>query len=264
MAFPDEYYMEKLTLTTDYVALKCCEVVIECVMEDIAIKAQVYQKIVQVVSDKSILATNTSAIPINKLQMLVANPERFLGIHWAEPATMTRFLEVICGDLTAQHCAAFILKLATCWDKEPTLLKKDIRGFIANRLMYAVYREIFHLIETGKATKEDADKVFRYDMGSWMTLMGIFRRIDYMGIKDFAVAMSNTFPQLSNSREVPQMMEDMVEKSARGIYNGVGLYAYTMDECKDWETAYTAFSKEIYMLAKEYSSAQINQMLKIE
>src|SRR5690606_23200026 len=128
----------------------------------------VYERIAASIRRDAIIATNTSAIPISELQQFVPHPERFLGIHWAEPAYMTRFLEVTCGQETDLRVAEYVVSLGYTWGKEPTLLKKDIRGFITNRLMYAVYREALSLVEDGAITLEDADKAFRYDAGAWV------------------------------------------------------------------------------------------------
>lgn len=244
--------LKRLEISEDYQCLHKCGLVLECVIEDITIKSQVYNKITDVVSDDAVVASNTSAIAITTLQKLISKPERFIGIHWAEPAYATRFMEITCGELTEAISADWVFNLAHHWGKEPTLLKKDIRGFITNRLMYAVYREIFALTESGKATMEDADKAFRYDVGSWITLMGLFRRIDYTGLKDHAETFKNIFPKLSNNEDVPAIMEQIVGVNGRGIQNLHGLYSYTGKEAKDWEAAFTAFNEEIFRLASLY------------
>lgn len=246
------YYLNNLEITMDYYTLANCSLVMECVIEDIDIKAQVYKKITDVVSTNTVVASNTSAIAISILQKLVPNPERFIGVHFAEPAYATRFLEITCGELTDAAYADWVFNLARHWAKEPTLLRKDIKGFITNRLMYAVYREIFHLIEQGKTTMEDADKAFRYDAGSWITLMGLFRRMDYSGLTDYAEIFKNIFPQLSNTDDVPAVMEQIVKENGRGIQNLNGLYNYTTQEAADWEKAFAAFNEDIFRLAAKY------------
>jgi 3-hydroxybutyryl-CoA dehydrogenase len=251
---PVEAYLERLTLSEDYHYLKDCQLVQECVTEVKEIKAEVYQKIVAATGMDTIISSNTSAIPISILQKLVPNPSRFMGIHWAEPAYMTRFLEITKGEQTAEDCARWVLELAHFWDKEPTFLRKDIRGFVTNRLMYAVYREIFHLIENGETTIEDADKSFRYDAGSWMTFMGVFQRMDQLGLRDFAEAFERIFPTLSNSEEVPALMQQMIKLEAKGIQNKRGLYSYTVKEAEAWEKSFTAFNKDIHHLATVYLS----------
>jgi len=254
---PVSSYLKQLTVSEDYNALQDCRLVVECVIEILDIKKEVYRKIEEVVAANTVIASNTSAIPISILQQHVSRPVRFLGIHWAEPAYMTRFLEITCGQQTGILLAEWVYALAHCWDKEPTLLKKDIRGFVTNRLMYAVYREALTLVENGEATIEDADKVFRYDAGSWMTLMGVFRRMDFLGVPDYVEIFKNVFPKLSNSDNVPAIMQEMIRLKARGVHTSQGLYDYTSEEAKEWNDAFTAFNQDIYKLAAQYPGDKI-------
>ena len=246
------HYRSRLTITDDYGRLAECRLVLECVIEKPDVKRAVFSAVSAVVSPTTVIGSNTSAIPISTLQTYVSHPERFLGIHWAEPAYLTRFLEITCGQQTAPEFTDWTMALAYHWGKEPTLLRRDVRGFITNRLMYAVYREMFHLMAEGKATMADVDKAFRYDAGSWMTLMGIFRRMDYLGLEEYSELLERTFPQLSNTDEVPAIMQEMVDTNARGVKNGRGLYEYAPGEAQRWEEAYARFNQEIYRLAMQY------------
>lgn len=259
LAEPVAWYLKRLSITEDYSDLSNCRVVLECVIEEIAIKESVYRKIASVTTVDTVIASNTSAIPISVLQKGIPNPERFLGIHWAEPAYMTRFLEITCGGKTSARYASWIFALAHHWGKEPTLLRKDIRGFVTNRLMYAVYREMFAIIDKGDATIDDVDKAFRYDAGSWITLMGVFRRMDFMGLKDFHQIFKNIFPTLNNSDAVPVRMEDLVKKKLRGTLDAQGLYAYSLEEAKAWDAAFASFNEEIYRLAALYPYDRIDK-----
>lgn len=249
--------IDALQLVEDYQPLVACRVVMECVVEDQAIKEMVYHQIAAVVADDAIIASNTSAIPISELQALVPHPERFLGIHWAEPAYMTRFLEITCGNATDPAIGEYIVTLGEAWGKEPTLLKKDIRGFITNRLMYAVYREALTLVEDGHTTLMDADKAFRYDAGAWVTVMGLFQRMAFMGETDYLNAFRRLFRQLSNRKDVPQVMQQQVAQIAKGIHNQLGLYRYNETTAKQWEAAFAQFNKEIYELASRYRQEQV-------
>lgn len=249
----------QLVISLDYGELRNCALVLECVIEDMQIKASVYNKITKEIRTDAIIATNTSAIAISVLQKLVPHPERFLGVHWAEPAYATRFMEITCGEKTSIEKAEWVFDLAHHWGKEPTLLRKDIKGFITNRLMYAVYREIFHLLDSGCVTMEDVDKAFRYDAGSWITLMGIFRRMDYLGLRDCATIFNSIFPTLSNADHVPAVMQQMVDGNARGTQNQKGLYTYSKQEAKEWEDAFALFNKDIFELAASYRSLRLGQ-----
>lgn len=247
-----ETYLNRLTVTTEYGKLSGCGLVLECVVEDIDIKEQVYKKITDATGMNSILATNTSAIPISVLQKKIRYPQRFIGIHWAEPAFATRFLEIVCGDQTSEATIDAVTAMAMSWGKESTLLRKDIRGFITNRLMYAVYREILYLVEKGDTNFMDADKSFRYDAGSWITLMGIFRRMDYVGLQEYFASFQRVFPLLSNSDEVSPRMQEVLDINSRGIFNGKGFYKYTQEEADQWAEAFSSFNMDIFYLAADY------------
>lgn len=248
--------IDALKLVEDYQQLAPCHVVLECVMEDKTIKKSVYERIASSVPAETIIASNTSAIPISELQALVPQPQRFLGIHWAEPAYMTRFLEVTCGRETDPQIADYIMQLGIKWGKEPTLLKKDIRGFITNRLMYAVYREALSLVEAGHITVSDADKACRYDAGAWMAMMGIVQRMKLTGLADHLEVCRRLFGQLSSREDVPVLMQQLVEAGGRGVHNRLGLYTYNELTAKAWETAFSRFNKEIYELATRYHKQQ--------
>lgn len=251
---PIESFLSQLIITENYSKLSDCKIIMECVIEISEIKSAVFKKITAEVSSDTIISSNTSAIPISILQEYVPHPDRFLGIHWAEPAHMTRFLEITCGEKTSAKYADWVFELAHHWGKEPTLLRKDIRGFVTNRLMYAVYREIFHLVENEEATIEDVDKAFKYDAGSWMTMMGIFRRMDFLGLNDYLEIFKNAFPKLSDSDKVPHLMQKMIKTEAKGIHNGKGLYEYTEEKAKAWDENFAQFNQDIYRLAALYPS----------
>ncbi|HXL58132.1 MAG TPA: 3-hydroxyacyl-CoA dehydrogenase family protein, partial [Chitinophagaceae bacterium] len=174
--------LERLTITDDYSLFLNHEVVIESIIENVDDKKRVFQQLENVLSPNAIIGSNTSAIPVTILQSGLKHPERLLGIHWGEPAHILRFLEVICGEQSDIKYAEKIVALAEEWGKEPSLVRKDIRGFITNRLMYAMVREAIHLVENGYATIEDIDRACRNDMGYWITFAGLFRFMDLTGI----------------------------------------------------------------------------------
>lgn len=249
---PVEHYIDRITLTEDYEPLEDCSLILECVIENQNIKSSVYQKIEAEVADDAIIGTNTSGIPISSLQQDLRIPERFMGIHWAEPAYATRFLEITCGAKTDPALAIRVSEWARKWNKEPTLLQKDIRGFITNRLMYAVYREALDLESQGVASFKDLDKAARYDMGSWIPLMGLFRRMDYMGPEDEIVKVKSLLPELSNRTDLPSIMEEIVQKKHRGVHTKKGIFTYTDDEAEKWKETFSRFNGDMYFLSEKY------------
>jgi 3-hydroxybutyryl-CoA dehydrogenase len=210
-----------------------------------------------VVSKNCILATNTSAIPISLLQQDAQHPERILGVHWDEPAHIKRFLEIIPGTATSQECVERIAVLAATWSKEPSVLRKEVRGFITNRISYAMFREACHLVDSGVCTVEDVDCALRNDVGWWMPFAGPFRYMDLMGVEAYYHVMRDLLPDLSTDPGIPKLMRDVVEGGGRGIKNGIGFYQYSPEQAKSWEEKFVEFNYRIRRLTAEYTGISL-------
>ncbi len=246
--------MAKLTLSEDYGDLAGCEVVVESIIEDIAAKKQCYRMVEEAVSPETIIGSNTSSIPAGLLQRDALHPERFAGIHWDEPAHVTRFMEIIAGEKTAPQVTARLMELAAEWGKEPSLVRRDVRGFITNRISYAMFREACYLVDSGIATCEDVDRSLRNDVGWWIPFAGPFRYMDLMGVEAYYRVMKDLLPELCTSPEIPGVMRRVVESGGRGISNGRGFYRYTREEAARWEKMFLKFNYEIRRLAMKYGT----------
>jgi 3-hydroxybutyryl-CoA dehydrogenase len=244
--------LARFIITDDVTALKDHTVVIESIIENTTEKKLLYQQLETILAADAIIGSNTSAIPVTLLQKDLKHPERLLGIHWAEPAHITRFMEVICGDQTEIRFAERIISLAEGWGKEPSLLKKDIRGFITNRIMYAMLREAFHLVDKGYAAIEDVDRSLRNDLGYWITFAGPFRFMDLTGIPAYFTVMKDLFPELDNATTPPDFMEKLVAAGAKGVSNAHGFYPYTKETAAEWDKRFIEFSYDIRKLAEKY------------
>jgi 3-hydroxyacyl-CoA dehydrogenase len=244
--------LRKLTVSENYSALRQCEIVVECVTEDLSVKREVIQRIEQVVPSGTIIGSNTSALPPTVLQRDALHPQRILGIHWAEPAHITRFMEIICGKDTSPVYAERALALARQLGKEPSLLRRDVRGFITNRVMYAMLREAFHLVESGVASIADVDRSLRNDLGYWITFAGPFRFMDLTGIPAYCAVMRDLLPDLDCSKQVPPLIARLVSAGAQGVANAQGFYNYTPAQAKRWEKRFLKFSYDVRALARKY------------
>jgi 3-hydroxybutyryl-CoA dehydrogenase len=246
-------WRKRFRLVTSLDGLAPCRFVIESVKEDLALKREIFDQVEAAVSDDAVIASNTSSIPISVLQDGRGNPARFIGMHWGEPAQIMRYLEIIPGEATDSRTADLTLRLGKLCGKEPTVLNQDIRGFISNRLMYAMIREAFHIVESGIADIETVDRSFRNDIGYWATIAGPFRWMDLTGIPAYAAVMEGLLPQLSNATEVPKLMRETVESGALGISNARGFYPYTKASARRWEKAWVDFTYEIRRLSEKYA-----------
>lgn len=244
--------VSRFTVGESYSAFYDCDVIIEAITENLETKRKAIQKLERVVSASALIASNTSAIPISNLQNKSVHPERILGMHWDEPAHVTRFMEIVCGHLTSHASAQRAVALARKWGKEPSLVHKDVRGFIANRISYAMFREAFHLVESGVASIADVDRSLRNDVGYWITFAGPFRYMDLMGIAGYGTVMKDLLPDLDCSTNVPKLMKEVVASGARGISNGRGFYRYTARQARRWEELFLKFNYDIRKLAMKY------------
>lgn len=227
--------------TNDFSQLAGCTFVVESVTEDIATKDDVLAQIEAVVSADAIIASNTSAIPISQLQARRAHPARFVGMHWAEPADITRFMELICGEQTSPETLAAAEAMGRRLGKEPHVCRKDIPGFIVNRIGYAMYREALHLLDTGVADAETIDRAVRNALGLWATVCGPFRWMDITGgPAAYARAMTPVLPTLCNTTELSTTMqrERFHECSA--------------EEAKQWEELYQRHAQRVTEMQREY------------
>jgi len=241
--------IERFRVCDDFSVLAGCQVVVESITEDLQAKKRALRQVEKVIAPEALIGTNTSAIPITDLQRGAFHPERIVGIHWSEPAHVTCFMEIICGRLTSLTCARRALAFARAWGKDPSLLCRDVRGFIANRISYAMFREAFHLVESGVATIADVDRSLRNDVGWWITFAGPFRYMDLMGIPAYAIVMRDLLPDLNRDTKVPPLMQKVVASGACGVSNLRGFYRYTPAEARRWEKEFLRFNYAIRKLA---------------
>jgi 3-hydroxybutyryl-CoA dehydrogenase len=254
-----EKIMGGFRMTADLNEIADAEIVVESVTENLELKRQLLRDAERVVSADCILASNTSALPVSLLQEGAAHPERILGVHWDEPAHVTRFMEIIPGGRTSAKYLDRIAALAPLWGKEPSVLRKEIRGFITNRISYAMFREACHLVESGVCTVEDVDRSLRNDVGWWISFAGPFRYMDLMGVEAYYRVMGDLLPDLTTEKGIPKLMREVVESGGRGISNGHGFYEYTDEEAKAWEARFAEFNYRIRRLTAEFANAPREQ-----
>jgi 3-hydroxybutyryl-CoA dehydrogenase len=254
--FPPELredWTGRFTCAASFDSLRHCSFVVESVTEDMAVKESAIDAIEAVVEENTVIATNTSAIPISALQMRRRHPARFVGMHWAGPAHATRFMELIRGEHTSEEAFQAAAVMARRLGKEPSLCQKDVPAFIVNRIGYAMYREALHMLETGVADAETIDRSVRNALGLWATICGPFRWIDISGGPEaYARAMKGVLPTLSKADEVSPVMRKLAESGARGVANGRGFFQYTPEEAQRWEELYRRHAWRVARMQDEY------------
>ncbi|MBS4959514.1 MAG: 3-hydroxyacyl-CoA dehydrogenase family protein [Clostridiales bacterium] len=216
----------RISFTTEKECFKEADFVLEAIIENMEIKQNFWSEISALAKEDTILTTNTSGMSITEIATAVKRPERFCGMHWWNPPHILPLIEVIKGDLTADETLDIVVALGKELGNEPVVCKKDINGFIGNRIQYAILRECLHIVESGAATFEDVDKVMKYGLGIRYAYIGPFETIDFTGIDVVSRISDYMFAELDNATEGSEILRKLVEEGRLGIKSGKGIYDY--------------------------------------
>ena len=216
----------RISFTTEKECFKEADFVLEAIIENMEIKQNFWSEIYALAKEDTILTTNTSGMSITEIATAVKRPERFCGMHWWNPPHILPLIEVIKGDLTADETLDIVVALGKELGNEPVVCKKDINGFIGNRIQYAILRECLHIVESGAATFEDVDKVMKYGLGIRYAYIGPFETIDFTGIDVVSRISDYMFAELDNATEGSEILRKLVEEGRLGIKSGKGIYDY--------------------------------------
>jgi 3-hydroxybutyryl-CoA dehydrogenase len=167
--------------------------------EDVEEKKLWISNLEKVVPATSIIAVNTESIPLSKLQATCNNPERVIGVNWTEPVHTTYFLEIIVNETSNKELAEHLAREAKQnWGKDPYIIHDELG--VRSKMMAAMTREAFYLVENGFASIEDIDRACRNDPGYYLPCAGNFRYIDLMGgAKAYGRVMKDLNTELSTS-----------------------------------------------------------------
>ena len=200
------------------------DLVIENVPEETAAKEAVYQALEAAYPPSTIIATNTSGLPLDELARGLAHPERFLGAHYFQPADVFPMVEVIAGTRTAPEAVERTADAMRRTGKEPILVRKPVEGYLINRLQHALLNEAYHLIEIGAATPKEIDDIAKRLLGPRMCVTGAIEQKDLSGLKIHAAAQAALVPKLAHSGEPVAFVQKMVARGETGLASGLGFY----------------------------------------
>jgi 3-hydroxybutyryl-CoA dehydrogenase/5-formyl-3-hydroxy-2-methylpyridine 4-carboxylate dehydrogenase len=209
------------------------ELVIENVPEKVEVKAAVYAGVAEHMRDDAILATDTSGIPITTLAAHVTDPTRFVGMHWSNPPHIVPMIEVIAGEQTAPGTVDFIRDMIQNMNLLPVVLKRDVPGFVENRVLYALLRECVDLVEQGVIGPEDLDTCVRWGIGYKLSVVGPMRLLDMAGLDIYQSVASFLNAELCDRADVSPMVTQATQQGKLGMKTGGGLFDYTADELRD-------------------------------
>ncbi|HEX8829337.1 MAG TPA: 3-hydroxyacyl-CoA dehydrogenase family protein, partial [Xanthobacteraceae bacterium] len=188
----DEAAVERVAPTLDLAeAVREADYVVEAVSENLALKQKLFAEIERRVRPDTILASNTSVIPITAIMQGLKRRERALGTHWWNPPFLVPLVEVIETQWTSPQALAFTMELHRAAGKKPAHVKKDAPGFIGNRLQHALWREAISLVENGICDAETVDEVIKASFGRRLAVLGPLANADLVGT-DLTLAIHET------------------------------------------------------------------------
>ena len=219
--------MARIRLITDFNDGKEVDLAIEAIFEKLELKQEVFRKLDKNCLSDTLIASNTSAIPITELAAVTNRPEKVLGLHFFSPVPMMQAVEVIKGagtvDETARTGRDFVLHIG----KEPIMVNRDVAGFVINRINFPSAIEAMNLVEQGVASVEDIDKGLRLAAGR---RMGIFETGDMVGLDVTYGAMKAMFEETGDPRWYPPLLlRRKVKAGHLGRKAGKGWYEYNED-----------------------------------
>lgn len=178
--------------------------VVETIVEDVDAKRALYASIERWAPEEAVLATNTSSLRIEDLSRDLTHPGRFAGLHFLKPAHLTGVVEVIPGPATGDATTARLLDLAERMQKTALVVRRDVPGFIWNRIQFAVLRECLHMLEEGVADAGDIDAAVADGLAPRWMAAGPLATADLGGLATFARICAGLFPHLANGAQAPE------------------------------------------------------------
>ena len=204
--------------------------VVEAALEDLAVKQALFAEIERHAPAHAILASNTSVIPITQIMQGIADGARTVGTHWWNPPFLVPLVEVIGTDRTSQQTIDATMALHEAIGKTPVHVKKDVPGFVGNRLQHALWREAISLVENGVCDARTVDTVVKASFGRRLGVLGPIENADLVGT-DLTLAIHNTVLPSIESRPGPSpYLESLVASGKLGMKSGEGFRTWTAEE----------------------------------
>jgi 3-hydroxybutyryl-CoA dehydrogenase len=215
---------ERVRLTTSVDdALDGAELVVETILEAAEPKRAILAQAEERASPEAILTTNTSSLPLAALTGALRRPERFAGLHWFNPPELVELVEVVGGEHTAPGTLDVLVDWARQLGKAPVVVRRDVPGFVANRLQYALLREAYALVDSGVCSFADVDRAVTHGLGPRWAAIGPFETMDLAGLHVHAAVAANLWPELSRGIEPSPAIRHALETGALGVESGRGL-----------------------------------------
>ena len=203
------------------------DLVLETVPEKLELKAQIFREIAALVSKDCVLASDTSGIPITKIQEGISTPERVIGMHWSNPPHIIPMIEVIAGSKTSPAVVDWMVQVIRNAGLLPVVVRKDVPGFVENRVLYALLRECVDLVEQGVIDAEGLDTCVSWGIGYKLSVVGPMALLDMAGLDIYQAVGSYLNKELCDRDDVAGYVTERTSTGKLGIKTGGGVFSYS-------------------------------------
>jgi len=211
-------------------AVRDADYVVEAALEDLPLKQRLFGEIEAAARPDAIFASNTSVIPITAIMQALKNRARALGTHWWNPPYLVPLVEVIGTEWTSPDAIDWTIKLHAAIGKTPVHVKKDVPGFVGNRLQHALWRECIALVQNGICDAETVDTVIKASFGRRLAVLGPLENADLVGT-DLTLAIHKTvLPDIDRTPGPLPYLESLVARGKLGMKSGEGFRKWTPEQ----------------------------------
>jgi 3-hydroxybutyryl-CoA dehydrogenase len=228
-----EFAQDGVTVARELPRGTAPDLVIEAVFEDREVKQSVFEAVEAAYAGAPALATNTSGLPLDELAGRLKYPQRFLAMHFFQPADVFPMIEVVRGARTEDSAVDVALSAIRQAGREPILLQRAVNGYLINRLQHSILHEAYHLLQEGIATAEMIDNVAKKLLGPRLCITGLLEQKDIGGLQMHAQAQQSIVPTLSHTNVPNSYLQDMVARGDIGVASGKGFYDWTGRDSAD-------------------------------
>ena len=201
--------------------------VVEAVIENLALKQQVFEKLDAICPPHAILASNTTALMPSQIGVNAKRKDKILNTHYFNPPYLIPLVELIRSPDTSDETLTITFELFTTIGKTPAIIEKEVPGFVGPRLQAALIREAFAIVEQGIASAETVDLVVRNSFGRRLSVAGPFEVFELAGWDLVLAAFEELYKDLNSSPDINPLLREMVDTGQLGVKSGQGFYNWT-------------------------------------
>ena len=244
-----EARLSRISFTTDIDSdlISGADFVIEAVFEDMAIKQETFAKLEARCRPDTIFCTNSSVMSPSQISAKMTYRDRFVGTHFWNPAHLIPLVEVVKSDASSDETANTVMEVLAAVGKKPVLCKKDVPGFIANRMQHALWREAISIVENGIADAKTVDEAVRYSFGLRLPQLGPMENADMVGTDLTFNIHDYILQDLEDSHAPSPLLKELRDAGKIGFKTGEGFQAWTPEE-----TAKSAADLNEYLIRMLY------------